>query len=273
MFGSNIILSVENHNINTTDNNTDYVIIQIGENKNSGGYKQIRVAIEDVNQIKQSVTKLQTKVENNLISEDEYLKNIISIFHEYELLPVSFTYENLVKIAEILNQNLLEKDTTNLIFRNILFKNTINTTKNNEINANKNEVPIHIGAVTMYSVVFYGGTWGFAFPINKNFIEPYIEDIFNTSLKDSIEILSYMTINPNIFIWIPGTTGFYCLNSMASIPGLSEYKNVIWTEKAVFGIVLLSMGLNLFCYTDERPERIIFTASIGIFGEDILLSI
>jgi len=252
--------------LNNSDTQTslDDVSIIVRSHSNDVNEQIVQVSYETTDWIIKELKNSQTRLKNLEISELEYLKDLLSIFHTLGLLPSEISIYSFQRLADEIQETMLSSIDTEYIQR--MGKIMLNVYEPVHQFDSGKDLPIHIGRGTIIGSVSFGNY------LVKRIIpfKPYgFYELFSRRLFLDYNISSVFSY-ASACIWTPGPRGHHVLYSFYPYPSLQSFSKNIFVDKAIGGIFLLGTHISLEAYSNDG-KNILFDATIGVYGADLMI--
>lgn len=233
------------------DDKNSEIIIRISSDASQHEEHLFEMSRQQADQIIMQIQLLQENLEDQEITEVEYIKGFIDIFQKQHLLPKECSFENLFSLA----QEFQVKSPS-------LYLPLNNT---NETGDEKPTIPLHIGRSTIIASIGIGN-----YLVQR--IIPFrpfgFHEVFTNDLLTDYNLTSMFSY-ASACIWTPGPKGHHVLYSLKPYPALERFSQKIFADKAIGGIFFLGVNISLEAYAKDGSE-VLFDATIGIYGSDIM---
>jgi hypothetical protein len=224
--------------------------------KNSDGraLKSINKSSDEIILMMNNMKTLLNKLENNTISEKDFLESLLVLFMNEDIIPKTCTFNNLKEIGSAFSQNI---DQDNFFdFNNLNYFNLFNDSMG---------IPIHLGRSTIIGSISFGnylvkrvipfGKYGFYEVFSKNILLDY-------NLSSDFTYASAC-------LWTPGPHGNHVLYSFMHYPGLQKLSHKVFIDKAIGGLFVIGANISLEAFSTEN-DQVLFDATIGVYGSDMM---
>jgi len=248
-----------------TDGN-EIAVIQIGGDRQGNGGKKIEIPLSEALRIQDRFEKLIDKVDAGIISSEEFAKEMLTILREENILPSDCTYDNFMEIVNLLKKDI-DRKKSNKFYFNPFFIKKINDKKIQNIDTTQLiNPPFAMGGLTFWGSLAVGGVAGSGINFGPWFIEP----IFNETILDKYEIISYMAGHTAV-IQLPGVPGYHFAFSALPIPGLEAFTQGIWVGTPIFAVHFFSVLIGVYGFVSTDIPVTLFDLVIGISTFSIIV--